>query len=174
MSKKRLALHFLPAFCVAIIIFSLSFQPGEASTQVTGQLSSGLADLFEITSNETTEHLTDPNAEVVGGLHIWRINLIIRSLAHFIMFGGLGLMLILGCACSRHRPTTYIAVTLGIGMSVAFVNELIKYFVPGRHFDWVDLGKDFVGLILSLVFAFFVRALVGRMRQRSSQTSLSS
>lgn len=159
MKPIRLFSNFIPALLVTLFIFSLSLQPGDASTQNTATLSQSLANSLGIGVGDSTASIDDPNAQGVGGTTIWKINLLIRSLARVIAFGGLGLMIVLGCALSRFRTKTYIYLTLGVGTLISFIDECIKLFVPGRHFSVLDIGKNAVGLVLALIGSYILYLL---------------
>lgn len=152
---------------VICILFGLSLQPGAASTETTGALSSSIADVFHIDPGTT-----EGTIHGIGGVNIERINLLIRSLAHIIAFGGLGLMLCLGCFLSQFATKSYILLTLGIGSLVALMDETIKLFIPGRHFNGIDAVKDVVGLVLALIFCFCLHLIYKRFMSPSSTSHI--
>ena len=154
MNKQRLFLYFLPAILVTCNIFGLSLQPGGSSTQMTGALSNTLANALSIDGGTT-----EGTIHGIGGINIERINLLIRSLAHVIAFGGLGLMILLGCVLSKLGTRVCIYLTLLWGILVAFVDEGIKLFIPGRHFNLIDAGKDIVGILLALLGCWILQQL---------------
>lgn len=161
---------FLPAIIVNLIIFSLSIQPGGASTQVTGAISSTIANSLDIDPGTSEGTLHD-----IGGINIERINLFIRSMAHVIAFGGLGLMIILGCVCNHFSKIHCTVLTLIWGCSAAFIDEAIKLFVPGRHFAWIDAGKDVVGIVLALIGSWILLMIYNAfMHHRAKKANTTS
>lgn len=171
MKKLRLFINFIPALVVMSIIFGLSLQTGEASTETTGALSNSIAGALAIDPGASTDTSTPYD---LGGEVIWQINLLIRSLAHVLAFGGLGLMMMLGCTLSKFNAKWHLGITLGLGSIIAFIDETIKYFIPGRHFSWIDMGKDIVGLILAVIgcwiLSLLYNAYISRRRPSTPPT----
>ncbi|MGL4362794.1 MAG: VanZ family protein [Cellulosilyticaceae bacterium] len=166
MKPFRLVLHFLPAFLVMCIIFSLSLQPGDVSTETTGTLSQSIADKLGLGNGDSDTTIDDPNASGIGGTTIWAINLLLRSLSRIIAFGGLGLMIILGCLLSKFQMRTHIYLTLGAGIIISFIDEVIKLFIPGRHFSLFDIGKNTIGLALALIGSYILYWLYIRITKK--------
>lgn len=161
MTNKKILLYFIPALIVTLIIFTLSSRDIETSNAESGQVTQTIANLFGSSSDEGA----DGEASIMP-LDI--LNLYIRSLAHVIEFGGLGLMIILGCLLAKFSQRHLIIVTLTWGAVVALSDELIQYFTPGRTCDILDMTKDVIGIILALVFAYVVKKIYVTMQQRKS------
>ena len=146
----------------SLIIFALSLQPGADSTATTGVLSNNIANILNIEQGtlEGTSH-------GIGGVNIESINLLIRSFAHVLEFGGLGLMIILGCALCKYSQKSTLVLTLIWGSMTALVDEIIKYFIPGRHFNAIDLGKDMIGIFLALLGCWILQLIYKTYIQKS-------
>lgn len=48
------------------------------------------------------------------------------------------------------------------GFLVGIIDETIKIPLPTRHFDFIDLCKDFVGVALGVLFIVIVKKLMNR------------
>ena len=72
----------------------------------------------------------------------------LRKLAHFLEFTSFGLLL--GWRLSMGRKNKWILPTLGLGVSVACVDELLQHFSPGRAPRITDVGIDTAGIVLGI------------------------
>lgn len=161
MTNKKILLYFIPALIVTLIIFTLSSRDIETSNAESGQVTQTIANLFGSSSDEAADGQTPT-------MPLDILNLYIRSLAHVIEFGGLGLMIILGCLLAKLSQRHLIIVTLTWGAVVALSDELVQYFTPGRTCDILDMTKDVIGIVLALAFAYVVKKIYVTMQQRKS------
>ena len=72
----------------------------------------------------------------------------IRKLAHFLEFTCLGLLL--GWRCCLSLENKWIPPAFASGVSVAFVDELLQHFSPGRAPRILDVGIDTLGVSLGI------------------------
>lgn len=95
----------------------------------------------------------------------------VRRLAHVAEFASVGLFSALVAVSwlgVRRRPEAawgthrLIAVTLLFCVAASLFDQTHKLFVPGRHFDVLDLPFDAAGYLMGGVAVFGVRALVRR------------
>lgn len=152
MKNKKIVLYFLPAIMVTLIIFALSSRDIETSNAQSGQVTEKVFSLFG-----NSDEVSSEGSFKGVGLDV--LNLYIRALAHVIEFGGLGLMIILGCFLSKFTQERYVKLTLIWGGLAALVDETIQFFTPGRTCDILDITKDIIGILLSLVFAYIVKSI---------------
>ena len=80
-----------------------------------------------------------------GGHHL------LRKLAHFTEFTGLGLCLSWLTRMLRPQSWEYYGLPLLGGALVACVDEIIQIFVPGRGPGILDVGIDTLGVVLGIV-----------------------
>lgn len=165
MKNKHKILYFLPAIIVTLIIFALSSRDIDTSNAQSGQVTEAVVSLFGSSSGYGS-------SEGVGGIDFGLLNLYIRALAHVIEFGGLGLMILLGCFLNKLTLKQYIKITLTWGIATALVDETIQYFTPGRTCDLLDITKDIIGILLSLVFAYVVQILYLRHTNKTKKKLL--
>lgn len=89
----------------------------------------------------------------------------IRRVAHTVEFFFVGLFASLTVACldKRVSPTRLWRVSVLAFCVVCSVGDQVhKIFVPGRHFDVVDLGFDAAGYIAAMLLVLLAAVLVQR------------
>lgn len=110
-------------------------------------------------STTTTVH-SDPLAPV----RLW-MGANIRRVAHTVEFFFVGLFASLAVVCldKRVSPTRLWRVSVLAFCVVCSVGDQVhKIFVPGRHFDVVDLGFDAAGYIAAMLLVLLAAILVQR------------
>lgn len=89
----------------------------------------------------------------------------IRRVAHTVEFFFVGLFasLVAVCLDKRVSPTRLRCVSVLAFCAVCSVGDQVhKIFVPGRHFDVVDLGFDAAGYVTAMLLVLLVAALARR------------
>ena len=87
----------------------------------------------------------------------------IRRVAHTVEFFFVGLFASLAAVCldKRVSPTRLRCVPLLAFCAVCSVGDQVhKIFVPGRHFDVVDLGFDAAGYVTAMLLVLLAAVLV--------------
>ena len=87
----------------------------------------------------------------------------IRRVAHTVEFFFVGLFASLAAVCldKRVSPTRLRCVSLLAFCAVCSVGDQVhKIFVPGRHFDMIDLGFDAAGYVVAMLLVLLVSAWV--------------
>lgn len=87
----------------------------------------------------------------------------IRRVAHTVEFFFVGLFASLSAVCldKRVSPTRLRCVPLLAFCAVCSVGDQVhKIFVPGRHFDMIDLGFDAAGYVVAMLLVLLVSAWV--------------
>lgn len=108
-------------------------------------------------STTATVH-SDPLAPV----RLW-MGANIRRVAHTVEFFFVGLFASLAAVCLDKRvpPTRLRCVPLLAFCAVCSVGDQVhKIFVPGRHFDMIDLGFDAAGYVVAMLLVLLVSAWV--------------
>lgn len=132
---------------------SASVQPETARETQTGD-AAGDAD-----SAATAAH-PDPLAPV----RMWT-GTNIRRVAHTVEFFFVGLFASLAAVCldKRVSPARLRCVPVLAFCAVCSVGDQVhKIFVPGRHFDVVDLGFDAAGYVVAMLLVLLAAALARR------------
>lgn len=87
----------------------------------------------------------------------------IRRVAHTVEFFFVGLFasLVAVCLDKRVSPTRLWCVSVLAFCAVCSVGDQVhKIFVPGRHFDMIDLGFDAAGYVTAMLLVLLAAALV--------------
>ena len=130
---------------------SVSVQP-----ETAGEAQAGDA-VGDADSTAATVH-PDPLAPV----RLW-MGANIRRVAHTVEFFFVGLFASLAAVCldKRVSPTRLRCVPLLAFCAVCSVGDQVhKIFVPGRHFDMIDLGFDAAGYVVAMLLVLLVSAWV--------------
>ncbi len=89
----------------------------------------------------------------------------IRRVAHTVEFFFVGLFasLVAVCLDKRVSPTRLRCVSVLAFCAVCSAGDQVhKIFVPGRHFDMIDLGFDAAGYVVAMLLVLLAAALVQR------------
>lgn len=123
--------------CAILLIFRFSLQDAPTSNTLSKQVTQSVATVLEQT--RLSESMKKPtNSEI-------------RALAHFSLFFVLGLIS-MGSFLFQHLSLSRAAcITLILGMITALVDEIIQIGSAGRAFEWIDMGKDILGVCVSIV-----------------------
>ena len=135
----------ITAFAIFIFTFSLQDAPtsNALSTQVTQTIYKLIAPIIEDATHS-----------------IPSLNNLIRDLTHFFLFFLLGLISMLLFLYQQRTLKQSAWIILRLGVLVAIVDEVIQIFSPGRAFELIDLGKDILGILVSIVFVWVYVTIV--------------
>ncbi len=75
----------------------------------------------------------------------------IRRVGHIIEFFALGMT---AAIASRKIWTAWV-----VCIAVSFLDQFLKKYVPGRHFDAVDLCFDAVGYVTAICLVWFIKSV---------------
>ena len=85
--------------------------------------------------------------EFHSGFHSFRSN------AHIILYFLFGFVL---CLYGRERGWNWWIILL-LGCAVGLIDESIKFFLPTREFDVVDLAKDWIGVAMATFIIWLLK-----------------
>ncbi len=134
--KIYIGISAILVLTVLVTIFYLSAQNGTESSETSGFFTKLIEIIIGKSANEA----------------------IIRMLAHFCEFAGLGFLVhnLLFSVKNKMRPLLSVILSFGY----AFTDEIHQIFVPGRAFQLIDLIVDFGGIVLGvLLFFIFLRII---------------
>lgn len=124
--KIRSFLIHIGMLLMILLIFNLSKQDAITSNALSQKVTHLVKDYLPLSNNQ------------------------IRDLAH------IGLFFILGVICMfatlpglNYKKAT--CFTLLIGSLTAFCDELVQLGSLGRAFEWIDMGKDMLGIVASII-----------------------
>ena len=121
---------------VLITIFVLSAQNGEQSSSTSGFFTELIEAIFGQPANEA----------------------IIRTLAHFCEFAGLGFLMCNFIFALKDKPKPFLSILFSV--SYAVTDEIHQIFVPERACQLSDLAVDSAGIVLGVaVFCVIISTI---------------
>ena len=143
MKYKRL-FSILFVFTVTAIIFNFSLKNADISNAQSG--------LFVNIAQQILVHFPSIQIDVDTLTHI------IRKLAHFSEYGGLGISIALVLlSYPKTNKLSYLWILYGV--LVPIIDECIQYFVPGRSCQISDMLLDMSGCACGLVICLLISNL---------------
>ncbi len=154
MKKSKGIIAFLLLFFWMSVIFIMSAQPADKSSQMSGGIVSKLiAALFN--EYDVQEQM------VIKGV----LTVIVRKTAHFLEYFILGLLAF--CSISTFKNYNYKKITcIFFGVAYAIGDEVHQYFVPGRACRLIDVLIDTAGVVTSMIFIFVI---LNRKKRKSGE-----
>ena len=110
---------------------------------------------------------TDSAASIVqsgrlASIRMW-VGANVRRVAHTVEFFFVGLFASVIVVCFSRRPWSVCSRCVPVLLFCAacsFGDQVHKIFVPGRHFDMIDLGFDAAGYVTAMLLVLLVAAWV--------------
>ena len=144
------------ALAINIIIIIESATGGDYSSRQSLSVTQFVTDAITFIS---------PNAPIVQDqekLH----HLVRKLLGHFLLFGLSGIFNTLAFVfvnnAMRNRRLQVILLSVGVGLTMAFISEGIQLFIPGRAGLITDVFIDFSGYLLFTILIYLVFYLIYR------------
>lgn len=131
-------LRWIPLILSLLLIFGLTFQNGAASKQLTENTQSAISSVV--------------NSQVETNW--WNDYMLMRKLGHIPEYFLLGLSSVIALR------KLWKAGILCVGVS--FIDEIVKGILPGREFDFVDMGFDFIGYVIGIVFLMLLLKIISK------------
>ena len=83
------------------------------------------------------------------------IHYIIRKLAHPFVFCVLAILVLITLSQKQKSKKTYFCLIVLISLW-AWLDEITKLSIPGRHFSWYDVSLNLLGVVIGvLIFILF-------------------
>ncbi|MCM1091077.1 MAG: VanZ family protein [Muribaculum sp.] len=142
-----------------VLIFSLSAQDGESSTNLSTKVSAGSAELFNHISRQ---HWTD---KIVGEIAVF-FEYPLRKAAHFTEYACMGILVYLLWSQWVSRGRLLWALCTAWVFLSAGLDELHQRFVPGRCGSFQDVCLDTLGGIVGVLVLLSIQGLSRRFRSR--------
>ena len=142
--KRKVYIIFsgIALLTVMITIFCLSAQNGQASSETSGWVVDLLTKLFGSMPDES----------------------VIRTLAHFCEFAGLGFVMSNFIFALKDKPKPLLCILLSWGY--AWTDEIHQIFVPQRAFQLIDLTVDLGGIVLGTLVYVFLNFLINKRKNK--------
>lgn len=139
----------LVAVCMGII-FYLSAQNGEESSELSGSFVTAILEYLKISVDE--------------GL--------LRSFAHMLEFTGLAVLLFNAVYSTRNLKITP-AIAFAGTVAYAITDEIHQIFVPGRAFQLTDILVDSTGALIGTAAAFAILKIILLIKKRGNKNGSS-
>ena len=96
----------------------------------------------------------------LASIRMW-VGTNVRRVAHTVEFFFVGLFASVVVVCFSRRPWSVCSRCVTVLLFCAAVGDQVhKIFVPGRHFDVIDLGFDAAGYVIAMLLVLLAAALV--------------
>ncbi len=92
----------------------------------------------------------------LASIRMW-VGTNVRRVAHTVEFFFVGLFASVVVVCFSRRPWSVCSRCVPV---LLFGDQVHKIFVPGRHFDVIDLGFDAAGYVTAMLLVLLAAALV--------------
>ena len=89
----------------------------------------------------------------------WNDKLAVRRLGHVIEYGLLGIASAIAVGDTRSKG---VAKVVGLCVGISILDQVLKIFVPIRHFDVVDIGYDAIGALMGILITKAIIRLIKR------------
>ncbi len=139
-------------------IFSMSAQPAELSDKVS---KGTLEKIYEVSHGDTDSTYEQKSEDFIEINHAT-----IRRAAHFVMFTVLGILVSVASLYSFTKPVIRFSVPVIVSVIYSFIDELYQLTVPGRAFEWNDVGLDIMGAICGCVLIYLIFGAVGKITKK--------
>ena len=134
-----------------MLIFCLSSQNADMSSQTSGSIIESIADVFYPDFSDLSEEKQD---DIISSLQF-----IVRKAAHFSLYAVLGVLSFLSVISYRNLKYGFrLLISGGICLLYAASDEFHQLFVAGRSCEFRDVCIDFCGAALAIT----VLALLAR------------
>jgi len=140
-TEKRIRLCTVLLILNVMLIWGNSLLPGAVSASISRFVRNVIAFLF-----------SGGSGNVGGGGEG-----ILRKIAHFVEFTGLGLWLSWLVRMLAAKKALWHSLPLVSGVLVACTDETIQWFVPGRACRLYDVGIDTLGVVTGIVIISLIQ-----------------
>ena len=139
-------------------IFSMSAQPSEVSKKTSGET---LEKIYQISHRDTDSSYEEKEDDFVESNHSF-----IRRAAHFGVFTVLGVLITVAVLYTFKSIFVRAALPFAVAVLYSFADELYQLIVPGRAFEWKDLGLDVLGGVIGCLLVYLIFCAAGRLKKK--------
>ena len=171
MRKICIIIFALLTMFVMAFIFYQSAQDGVSSGNASGGISDNLAEIIRPENPETDRIPSTGGLVGTRQTFLYKVSVFVRSSAHVLEFAALSFfayLLSLSLGADKNKKTRLLALpsVFAFGVLYALSDEIHQIFVPGRTFQWLDIGLDSLGAALGVSFALLAYLLFVRIRKK--------
>ena len=152
--RKKLIVCGVILVVWVIIMLTLSSQNGLQTAQLSGRFSEWLTLL-----------IYGENLEKFHAVHLF-----VRKAAHVFLFMVLSTLLAEILICfERAKPIICAAVSVGAAVMFALADEWHKLYIPGIHFEVVDVMLNIIGILLGAAIFLLIRFVCRRRKTAKAE-----
>lgn len=151
--KKRSFLSITVTLLMIGLIFSFSAQDANVSNALSTNVTQVVTTFIEAAPLSTDHTVSISNA-------------VIRDLAHIGLFFLLGIICMVGFLSHHTSDSKATCITLLLGMTTALCDEIIQLSSVGRAFEWIDISKDMLGILMSIVCVQAISLVYTKLRTK--------
>ncbi len=143
----------LLSLTVMVAIFYFSAQTAEKSTKTQSVVVEKQTEILETVLKDSNKV---KRYTIVHWFEVW-----IRKIAHILNYGALGFFLCGAVLNIEKIKKFYIKILapLGIGLIYGAADEIHQMLVEGRYASFLDIGIDFLGVLMGTVFMLLCYAI---------------
>ena len=166
----------LTIFCMAFI-FAQSAKDNVASGAASDPISDSIANAIRPENPETDRIPSTGGLVGTRQTFLFKVSEFVRTAAHVFEFAALSffaylLALSLGADKTKKKRLIALPCTFAFGALYALLDEVHQKFVPGRSFQWADVGFDTLGAALGVSFALLAYVLfICIKRKKENETT---
>lgn len=139
---------------IFVTIFGFSNQNSETSSRLSQKVAN-----FVVEFIPSIKNMPEPEKENV----IYRIESIIRKIAHYSIYTLVGILLMSLMSTYKIKELDRIAVSLIVGVIYATTDEIHQAFVPGRGPLVADVILDSMGVLTGIFIVMLVYKIICKM-----------
>ena len=160
----------LTAFVMAFIFYQ-SAKDNVASSNASGGISDPLAEMIRPENPETDRIPSTGGLVGARQTFLYKVSEFVRTGAHVLEFAALtffAYLLALSAGADKTKKARLWALpsVFLFGALYALSDEVHQKFVPGRSFQWQDVGFDTLGAALGVSFALLAYLLFVRIKRK--------
>lgn len=162
-NKKLFLLLSIFVLFWLVLIFAFSAQNEDGSNSA----SYGLSDIVVQIIHPDYETLVEGEQ----AYRLWQVNVVLRKFAHFFLYAILGMLLHFAASFIKWKPSRQLCAALLLGLLLSGLDEFHQYFVPGRTARLLDVGIDFLGILLGCLLFWLLKQLKHLLSRKSNRLS---
>lgn len=159
-------------------IFAQSAKDNVASGAASDPISDSIANAIRPENPETDRIPSTGGLVGTRQTFLFKVSEFVRTAAHVFEFAALSFfayLLALSLGADKTKKTRLLALpsVFLFGVLYALSDEIHQIFVPGRSFQWADVGFDTLGALLGVLAAFLAYLLFARVQKKRAAKQLS-
>ena len=161
--KFKNIIFFILSAALVVFIFWNGSRSGEVSVSSSDNVTNTIRDIMISTGKipdnlvkyEETSESSDKSESNVS-VNMYRLNILVRKSAHRIEYGLLAALSFMAFFCFEISKSTSAIMSYVLSIVVAFIDEAIQAFTPGRSSSFKDVFIDSQGVLAGIILAVII------------------